>query len=78
MNIRRWALSAAAVAVMPGTGVAVTASPAAAMDDCSYLYRASLIAAREMQRYHGVDFDAWFVWYEAWEDIEGIIEDEGC
>jgi hypothetical protein len=78
MNTRRWALSAAAVAVMAGAGVAVTASPAAAMDDCPALYRSSLIAAREMQRWHGVDFDYWYNWYNAWEEIEGIIEEEGC
>jgi hypothetical protein len=78
MKIRRWALSAAAVAVMAGGGLVVTAGPAAAVDDCPALYRASLIAAREMQRYHGVDFDAWFGWYDAWQDIEGIIEAEGC
>jgi hypothetical protein len=56
----------------------VTASPAAAMDDCPALYRSSLIAAREMQRWHGVDFDFWYNWYNAWEEIEGIIEEEGC
>lgn len=78
MRIRRWALSGAAVAVMAGAGLVVTASPAAAVNDCSYLYRASLIAAREVQRYHGSDFDLWFYWFEAWEEIEGIIEDEGC
>jgi hypothetical protein len=79
MNVRRLALSATAVAVMAGAGLVVTASPAAAMDDdCPALLRARIIAARLMDRYLGVDFEAWNQYYDLWQLLDENITQSEC
>jgi hypothetical protein len=78
MKLRRLAVSAAAVAILAGAGLAVSASPAAAMDDCFYFHRMSARAARDMDRYLGVDQWLWDMAYEVWLDAEQFIEEYDC
>jgi hypothetical protein len=78
MTKRRLALAAATVSVMAAVGVGAVASPAAAAPDCRRLHIASARAALMMDEYLGVDYQGWTIWYDAWLQIEEIIEGYGC
>jgi hypothetical protein len=80
MNKRRLALSAAAVAVMAGAGLAVTASPATAYPNmsCRHLYRASDLYARVMDATLGVNPAAWDDAYSRWLQTEADMSENGC
>ena len=78
---RRLALGAAAIAVVTGAGLAVTAAPAAAMPNrtyCIHLQIQSLRAAAVMDEYLGVDYDIWNAAYDWWQTVENELDREGC
>ena len=79
MNKRRVALSAAAVVVMVGAGLAASASPAAAnRAQCQALQRASDLYAEVMDVTLGRDFATWNDAYSRWLDVEMDLEAFGC
>jgi hypothetical protein len=79
MNKRRLALSAAAVAVMAGVGLAASASPAAAnRQRCDILQRASDLYAEVMDVTLGRDYSTWNYAYSRWLDVEMDLEAFGC
>lgn len=80
MNNRRLALGAAALAVMAGAGLAVTASPAAAYPNmsCRHLQRASDLYARVMDVTLGVNPAMWDTAYQLWQQTEADMAENGC
>ena len=75
---RRLARGAAIVAATTAIGLALSASPAAAMTNCQYWQLQSNRAASWMSYYQDYDYLAWSVFYDWWLHAEIQLEAHGC